>query len=1228
MKKIIILINILFITGKVLAQLSPTENYIQSKMYLDYNGTSPTKSSETVQYFDGLGRPKQVVNVKASPLGKDVVTPIKYDQFGRQVQEYLPIPQGSTLNGAIIPDPLSNLSSTPYGSEKIYSEKIIENSPLNRVLEQKQIGNDWNGKTVKFGYEANSTADKVKKFNAPTKWVNNATESDIVNSGMYADAQLYKNTVTDEDSNQTIEFKNGQGQVVLVRKVISVSENADTYYVYNDYNQLAYVIPPKASVEADPNTVLNDLCYQYRYDGRNRLVEKKLPGKGWEYMVYNKADQLILTQDTVLKGKGQWLFTKYDQFGRIVYTGITNNPASRASMQNSVNINANLYETRTATAGFTLNGMSVNYTKLSTPTGVTQVLSVNYYDNYPAYSFNPAFPSAIQGEPVLSGTPTADGRSTKGLPVMSFVKNIEDDNWTKNYNYYDQKGRVIGTHSVNHLGGYTRTESELDFTGIPKKTVTLHKRLVNEPGVTITEGFEYDHQNRLLVHKHQVDDKPVQILTENSYNELAQLTNKKVGNNLQSIDYAYNIRGWLTDINKAQMSVPDLGGKLFSYKIKYNQVNGIENPDPALFLGKNVKPKYNGNIAEVDWRAVESIGANPPIAPKRYGYAYDALNRLSAGYYQNPVNPYSKEHTESLAYDLNGNIKSLYRTAALEGSNTTATVIDELEYIYGSNNLTNQVSVIKDYKNNPSGYEGGGGTIQYDLNGNMWQMPDKNITKITYNHLNLPNRIEYGTLGLSGLHNYLYRADGVKVQKKIPKGECGIINCYTVTDITDYLDGFQYYHSESDNNGGGGIEELRMISEKLKYAYEQQAYSVESGIVTAENQQLNTPLGITTVKTPQLMFFPTAEGFYDYVKDQYIYQYKDHLGNARISFARNSAGALEITDANDYYPFGMNHLKTGNAFYGSGSYKNYKYNGKELQESGMYDYGARFYMPDLGRWGVVDPLAEKMRRWSPYNYVFNNPIMFIDPDGRAPGGPGDGSDGKTVRTQDIEEIVLVGRRKVGDFFSRLWNGIKNGLRNEYSSKTNNDKYGGLNSYRQWQGSPFYNEGETKTDRIFRLIGNSKREEMLDFGGGGYNMFGGYGRATKVASAVEASTGETKNISQLSYTVEESGDLFGLFSFEGKADTPEMTIVANLEPEGTHVNIKVDIMPTEVFYGGQELEASHAKYAGKVGIKDYKSAIEGWVKNKGQGYKTVSYYGERATGKATGRVQTSKKFNIE
>ncbi|WP_262904376.1 RHS repeat-associated core domain-containing protein [Chryseobacterium rhizoplanae] len=75
----------------------------------------------------------------------------------------------------------------------------------------------------------------------------------------------------------------------------------------------------------------------------------------------------------------------------------------------------------------------------------------------------------------------------------------------------------------------------------------------------------------------------------------------------------------------------------------------------------------------------------------------------------------------------------------------------------------------------------------------------------------------------------------------------------------------------------------------------------------------------------------------------------------------------------------------GNSFLsGLGSYNAYKYNGKEVQGTGMYDFGIRMYLPDLGRWGVADAYAEAMRRYSPYNYAFNNPVSFIDPDGNSP----------------------------------------------------------------------------------------------------------------------------------------------------------------------------------------------------------------------------------------------------
>ncbi len=128
-KRILCFLGTLLALGVINAQSgSSSENYIQTKTYLDYNGTVPSKTLETVQYFDGLGRSKQFVDVKASPLEKDVVTHIEYDQFGRQVRDYLPIPQSGTQNGAIYTSPLGNASSV-YGGEKVYSEKVLENSP-------------------------------------------------------------------------------------------------------------------------------------------------------------------------------------------------------------------------------------------------------------------------------------------------------------------------------------------------------------------------------------------------------------------------------------------------------------------------------------------------------------------------------------------------------------------------------------------------------------------------------------------------------------------------------------------------------------------------------------------------------------------------------------------------------------------------------------------------------------------------------------------------------------------------------------------------------------------------------------------------------------------------------------------------------------------------------------------------------------------------------------------
>ncbi|WP_153848419.1 DUF6443 domain-containing protein [Sphingobacterium paramultivorum] len=935
MKKYIAYLIILF-SGVVHAQLSTAENYVQSRNYLDYNGLTPTKTSETVQYFDGLGRPKQVVNVKASPLSKDVVTKIKYDQLGRQTSDYLPVPQSVTQNGGYYDDPLANAPNTPYGNEKIYAEKLLENSPLDRILNQKQVGNAWDSKPIQYAYDANIDGE-VKKYTATFNYTTFDSSITLSTAG-YSTGQLYKNTIIDEDGNKTIEFENGKGQLVLQRKVIDATHNADTYYVYNDYNQLAYIIPPLAAASNSVDiSTLNNLCYQYKYDKKNRLVEKKLPGKGldpttglwkWDLSVYDNADRLIFTQDGNLNSQGKWLFTKYDKFGRVIITGIVSG-GDRASMQELIG-NTIVVENRDDRGFAKSDGMRVYYTNSFFPSFET-VLTVNYYDVFPDYNFTPTFPTTILGAEVLSESPNSEGKTTNNLLLLSLIKSVEDNSWTKIYYYYSTKGRIIGTHSINYLGGYTRVENQLDFSGVTQQTVTHHKRLPSDSENVIIENFIYDHQNRLLKQTHQVNGYSAEILAQNDYNELSQLKTKKVGGvsaslPVQSIDYAYNIRGWMTKINDPT----NLNGKLFGYEIRYTDPQNT-----SLASGK-----YNGNIAEVDW-----ITAKDGIL-KKYSYQYDGLNRLLSGIYTEPFStiPQNNSYNETLRYDLNGNIISLQRNNYLDYVGLQQ--MDNLTYNYTGNRL----NTVTDSSTNYLGYpDSSGNVMNYDLNGNMIDHVDKGILQLSYNHLNLPNYVKFnefvqrGDPFFGGIIvykniNYLYRADGVKLRKKH-----NYFSGRTQTDAsttTEYLDGFQY-------------------------SYEQGLIGVPS-----------TPQG--------LQFIPTTEGYYDFQQNKYIYQYKDQVGNIRLSYYKDDLGNAVIDRTTDYYPFGLEFGGSSalNTFDSVSPNYTYTFQGQEKQqETGWNSFKWRNYDPSMGRFFNVDPLSEKYSYQSHYNFSENRVVDNVELEG-------------------------------------------------------------------------------------------------------------------------------------------------------------------------------------------------------------------------------------------------------
>ncbi len=377
------------------------------------------------------------------------------------------------------------------------------------------------------------------------------------------------------------------------------------------------------------------------------------------------------------------------------------------------------------------------------------------------------------------------------------------------------------------------------------------------------------------------------------------------------------------------------------------------------------KAQYNGNISAMSWKTQDENGL------LGYSFTYDNLSRLTKATYLGNGSVYPNGYETAYSYDKQGNILTLKRNGKKDAS--TYAMVDDLTMTYSGNQLVRVNDVVANIDYAPSmdfkNYSNVATEYTYNANGAMNKDLNKGITEIQYNSLNLPRQMDIKSPVAEARNEYTYSAGGQKlkvVQKWNPNysttpviGSAINTAALTQTKTTDYVDNKIY------ENG------------TLKRILIDGGY-IEGGV--------------------------------------YHYYLTDHLGNNRVVV--NASGT--VIQKNHYYPFGTAFAENTTD---EQKKQPYKYNGKELDQMhglNLYDYSARYYESPVGRFTSVDPLAEKYYSESPYAYVSNNPLKYIDPTGKEKlNGMG---------TRDGGSSIIQARDKVDNDMIHIYgHGSTNGL---------------------------------------------------------------------------------------------------------------------------------------------------------------------------------------------------------
>jgi RHS repeat-associated protein len=809
----------------------------------------PGSVKQTTQYFDGLGRLQQTVGRQVSPTQTDMVIPNAYDDMGREAVKYMPY-IASTGDGFYKPAALNDQKSfntTQFNGEQFYyNQSVFETSPLSRQKNEYDQGANWvgSGRGLTRKYQFNTVTDLVKK------WVVNDVKDDwgTYSNSNYDVGQLHKSITTDEGNKQTIEFIDGEGRLILKKVQFTAAPDDGsgsdytgwlcTYYVYDVRNNLRLVIQP-AGVELliqnswDLNAlggdILNEQCFRYEYDQRTRKIREKTPGAGETWMVYDVLNRLVMTQDANQRAVpgGKWTVNMYDDLDRVVETGVWDNSGDLTTHAALANAAAHYPFTfgGTPVSGYqmlTRNGYD-DYNSLPAASGLNGSLDNTYTgSNYMNTSYNTA-PAFAQ--------PVTQAANVKGLMTWTVTNVLNNTNNTYVYrvNIYDDHTRIIQEKSTNITSGTDVITTQYSFTGQPLVSVSKQEKggAVNAQVHIVITSMDYDVAGHVQTVYKEINStvngvtvtQPKEAVVQNTYNTLGQLQSRQLGHKkdpsgnvigvLETLNFDYNVRGWLLGINRAY-TADNATGSSFGFELGYDKINNTANRNFT-------SPQYNGNVTGIVWK---SIGDG---IQRKYDYTYDEANRLLKADFEQHNTDLSWNNaqvnynvtmgdgnTSASAYDANGNIKRMQQWGLVV---TGSTPIDDLIYGYYPN--SNKLATVADQSGGGTQPTSSGGSALgdftdrnatgndygYDLNGNMVSDLNKtlkgstglNVTSggaVSYNYLNLPQQVNITDNNVNkGNIQYVYDADGNKLQKIATDLS---VAGKTITTTTTYLSGAVY----------------------------------------------------------------------------------------------------------------------------------------------------------------------------------------------------------------------------------------------------------------------------------------------------------------------------------------------------------------------------------------------------------------------------------------------------